>query len=141
MGKFLVRITVILVAIYFIFTHFVAQICGVDIHYDTYILLFELIAVVYSFSEGKFHCKYLRYTIIAIFFSELITRLDFFFNFLSVSEHNLIPICLIVIGLGTSVTKALLHFYKVSKYKQKRKKIYGSNFNAKAAREHEQANY
>lgn len=120
MGKLLVRITVILVATYFVFTHFVAQLYGVDIHYDTYILLFELIAVVYSFSEGRYHCRYLKYTMMGIFISELITRLDFFFNFLSISEHNLIPIGIIFLGLSTSLIKALLHFYKVNTLKRKK---------------------
>lgn len=121
MGKFLVRITVILVATYFVFTHLVAQFYGVDIHYDTYILLFELIAVVYSFSEGRYHCRYLKYTMMGVFISELITRLDFFFDFLSVNEHNLIPIGVICLGLFISLTKALIHFHKVSKLKHKQK--------------------
>ena len=137
MGKFLVRITVIIVASYFVFTHIVAQVYGVDIHYDTYILLFELITVVYSFSEGRYHCRYLKYTILSIFLSELITRLDFFFNFLSIREHNLIPVCLIAMGIGTSLIKSLIHFYKVSKYKHKKRELNGSGIDLKATREHE----
>lgn len=123
-GKLLVRISVIIIAIYFMIANIVAQTYCIDILNDSYILLFELIVVVYSFSEGRYHCKYLKFTMLGIFFSELITRLDNAFNFLSVSEHNAFGICLIAIGIGVSTFKALAHFYKVGKLKQKRKRLY-----------------
>lgn len=126
-GKLLVRISVIVIAIYFMLANIVAQTLCVDILNDSYILLFELIVVVYSFSEGRYHCKYLKFTMLGIFFSELITRLDNYFNFLSVSEHNAFGIVLIAIGIGVSMFKALMHFYKVGKLRQKRKRLYDGN--------------
>lgn len=131
MGKFLVRIITIFVAIYLLFSYMIAQYYGVDILTGDHKLLFELIVVVYAHSEGKFHCKYLKYTISGIFASECVTHLDYSLNFLSVSEHNAIPICLIAIGIGCSMCKALMHFYKVVNLKQK-KKNYGGGFNSKA---------
>lgn len=77
MGKFLVRITVIFVAIYFIVAHLVAQFIGVDILSGNHVLLFELIAVLYSFEHGKYHCKFLRWTMLSIFIAELLSRLDY----------------------------------------------------------------
>lgn len=126
-GKFLVRISVILIAMYFILANIIAQFFFIDVMDDSYILLFELIVVVYSFSEGRYHCAYLKFTMLGIFFSELITRLDNYFNFLSVSEHNAFGICFIAIGMGVSIFKALMHFYKVGKLRQKRKRLYDGN--------------
>lgn len=136
MGKFLVRIITIFVAIYLLFSYMIAQYYGVDILTGDHKLLFELIVVVYAHSEGKFHCKYLKYTISGIFASECVTHLDYSLNFLSVSEHNAIPICLIAIGIGISTTKALLHFYKVIKIKQK-KNIYGASLNTETNQKYE----
>lgn len=120
MGKFLVRLTIAIVATYFVVANVVAQLCGIDILYNTYILLFELCVVVYTFSEGKYHCKYMKYTALSIFFADTLTRLDYMFNFMSVSIHNLIPIGILAVGIGTSITKATMHFVRVMKLKNKK---------------------
>ena len=135
-GKVLVRFTTIGVAIYLIIAYLIAQLYGVDILTNTYTLLFELIVVVYAHSEGKYHCKYLKYTITSIFISEFITRLDYLINFLSVSEHNTLPIVIIVCGIGMTTCKAIRHFIQVTKLNNKRK-VYGRNLNRKTNREHE----
>ena len=121
MGKFLVRITVAFVAIYFIVVFLCGQIFGVNIFDSTYIILFELCVVVYTFSEGKYHCKYMKYTALSIFLADTLTRLDYMFNFMSVSAHNLIPIGILALGIGTSITKAIMHFVRVMKLKKKKK--------------------
>ena len=120
MAKFLVRITIAFVAIYFIVTFLVAQRFGIDIMRNTYILLFELCVVVYTFSEGKYHCKYMKYTALSILLADILTRFDYLFNFMSVTAHNLIPIGILAIGIGTSITKAIMHFVRVVKLKGKR---------------------
>lgn len=120
MGKFLVRITIALVAIYFIIAFLVAQLLGIDIMYNTYILLFELCVVVYTFSEGKYHCKYMKYTALSILLADTLTRLDYIFDFMSVSAHNLIPIGILALGIGTSITKAIMHFVRVMKLKKEK---------------------
>lgn len=120
MGKFLVRITIALVAIYFIIAFLVAQLLGIDIMYNTYIILFELCVVVYTFSEGKYHCKYMKYTALSILLADTLTRLDYIFDFMSVSAHNLIPIGILALGIGTSITKAIMHFVRVMKLKKKK---------------------
>lgn len=120
MGKFLVRTTILVVAIYFIVTFLIAQIQGIDVANNIYVLLFEAIVVVYCYSEGKYHCKYMKYTALSILISDTLTRLDYLYDFMSVSLHNLIPVTIICIGLGFSVTKALIHFYKVMLLKWKK---------------------
>lgn len=118
MGKALVRITVILVAIYFLVCFIIAQWWGFDLLDYSYIVLFELITTVYCFSEGKYHCRFLKYTMLGILLSDLITHLDYAFNLLSIDGHNLIPLGLIAIGMGTTVTLAIRHFYQVNRLKR-----------------------
>lgn len=122
MGKFLVRITIVITAAYLIISYCLAQFVGIDILDDWYSVLFECITVVYCFSEGKYHCKYMKYTAISILFSDVLTRADNKFDFLSVYAHNLIPIGTLAIGITTSITLAFRHFYKVNKIKRLRKK-------------------
>ena len=120
MGKFLVRITIVSVAIYFILAYTLAQLCGIDILLGNYPLLFELCVVVYTFSEGKYHCKYMKYTALSILLADTLTRLDYIFDFMSVSARNLILIGILALGIGTSITKAIMHFVRVMKLKNKK---------------------
>mgnify|MGYP006360515839 CR=1 FL=1 len=117
MGKFLVRMTIVTVTIYQIIAYLIAEFTGIDITTNAYTLLFELCVVVYTFSEGKYHCKYMKYTALSILLADTLTRLDYMFDFMSVTAHNLIPIAILAIGIGTSITKAFIHFYRVIKLK------------------------
>lgn len=117
MNKFLVRITITLVALYFVLMFLLAQFLSVNIATNIYVLLFELCVFVYTFSEGKYHCKYMKYTALSILLADTLTRLDYMFDFMSVTAHNLIPIAILAVGIGTSVTKAFIHFYRVLKLK------------------------
>ncbi|MBQ2395580.1 MAG: hypothetical protein II304_00880 [Bacteroidales bacterium] len=121
MGKLLVRISVVVVSIYFAITYLVAQFMRIDISSDWYATLFALIIATYAHTEGKYHCRYLKFSADAIFVCDLLTRLDNSFNFLSVTAHNLIPIGILALGIGTSITLAIRHFYKVTKLRQKLK--------------------
>jgi hypothetical protein len=122
MGKFLVRITVILVSIYFVLCYLIAQLYGEDIMDDWYSVLFEIIIVVYAFSEGKYHCRYLKYTAITLPIADLLTRSDNAYNYLSVTAHNLIPIGIIALGIATSLTLAIRHFIQVIRLRNERRK-------------------
>lgn len=130
MGKLLVRFTVVLVAIYFVFCYYVAQYCGEDLLDYSYTLLFELITVCYTFAEGKFHCRYLKFTMLSIFFADLLTRLDYTYDFLSVTSHNLIPIGIIALGIATSLTLAIRHFIQVTRLRNERRKTIANKENS-----------
>lgn len=129
MGRFLVRISVILVSIYLVVCYYVAQYYGEDIMDDWYSVLFEIIIVVYAFSEGKYHCKYLKYTAIAISITDLLTRLNNHYNFLSITAHNLIPIGIIALGIATSLTLAIRHFIQVTRLRNERRKTLANKEN------------
>lgn len=118
MGKFLVRLTVITVGVYFALAYILAQYFGLDILGDWYIVLFELICVVYCYSEGKYHCRYIKHLSLCVFLCEIITRLDNELDFLSVKAHNMIPLAILALGVATSVTLAIRHFYRVLKVKK-----------------------
>lgn len=125
MGKFIVRITIVFTSLYILLSYLVAQICGIDILKDGYSILFELCVVVYAYSEGKYHCKHIKHTALAILLSDTITRLDNTYNFLSVIEHNLIPIVLLALGMAISITSAFRHFYRVKKLRKLINEKYG----------------
>jgi hypothetical protein len=120
MGRFIVRCSIVFAALYMSISLIVAQFFGVDILTTYYYLLFELCAVIYCFSEGKYHCKYIKYTALALLLSDLLTQLDCTFDFLSVEAHNYIPIALIFTGITAGVSLAISHFIKVSKLKTRR---------------------
>lgn len=119
MGKLLVRLTIVIVSVYFVLTYLVAQTMGIDIHSDWYTSLFALIIVVYAHSEGVYHCKFLKYSATSLFVCDALTRLNNTYKFLSVDAHNLIPIAILALGLGTSITLAIRHFIQVLKLKRK----------------------
>lgn len=110
MGKFIVRITIVFTSLYILLSYLVAQICGIDILKDGYSILFELCVVVYAYSEGKYHCKHIKHTALAILLSDTITRLDNTYNFLSVIEHNLIPIFFISVRTDDKHNKCISPF-------------------------------
>lgn len=127
MAKFATRLTIILVSIYFLIGLLLSYFCGIDIIYHSYILLFELCVVCYTFLNGKYHCRYIRWAALSIFSCDTINHLDFYLNFLEVDEHFYISIVILSLGLGTSTFMALHHFHKVGKIKRKREKLYGIN--------------
>lgn len=131
MGKFVVRITIILTSVYFMLAFYFAQFVGIDILNDYHALAFELCVVVYCFSEGKYHCRYLKFLALGLLLSDLLSRLDNSYNFLTVSEHNAYCFCLIAGSVGIALYKAIAHFHKVNKIKRNRAKLYGRDIDDK----------
>lgn len=120
MGKALVRLTIIGTAVYFALSYLFAQFLGIDILLPWYNIPFELCVVVYAFSEGKYHCKYIKYTALAILVSDIITQLDNSLDFLSVDLHNIIPLFLIILGVATGCILAIRHFVLVRKLNKRK---------------------
>lgn len=120
MDRIITRFTIVLVAIYFIVSYIFAQF-GINILVFPYVLLFELCVVSYTFCSGKFHCRYIRWTALSLFIVDVLNYADYYFNFVPISVYNIIPIAILALGMGTSITLALRHFYKVNKIKKLRK--------------------
>ena len=118
MGKFFVRVTIMLVAIYFLLCYTVAQFWGFDILDYSYTILFEIITTIYCFSEGKYHCRYIKFTMLGILACDSVTHLDYAFNLLSETGHNVIPSTLLILGVTTTCVLAIRHFYQVNRLKR-----------------------
>lgn len=120
MGKFLVRMSIAITAIYFVASYLIAQFMGIDILYNSYTLLFELCVVIYTFSEGKYHCKFMKWTALSVLIVDFISHTDYYFNYIPLNYWSLLPLSILCVGIGTSVTLAFRHFYKVNKIKKLR---------------------
>lgn len=120
MGKFIVRLTIVSVAIYFIISYVLAQFCGIDILDYCYANLFEMCVLLYTFNEGKYHCKFIRWTMLSIFLCDTLNSIDIFLGYPLLNSYNFIAIGIMALGIGTSITLAFRHFYKVRKLKKQR---------------------
>lgn len=120
MGKFLVRATIVFTAIYLVLSYIIAQFYALDILRPYYNILFELCVVLYTFSEGKYHCKYIKFTALSILMSDILTYADNSLDFLSVSAHNLIPLGLNTCGIMIGVIMAIKHYRRVRSIKKQR---------------------
>lgn len=116
MVKGFLRITIILTAFYFIVSYIFAQYFGIDIMNDWYGILFEGICVLACYEDdSKYFCRFIKYTAVGLFASDVITRFDNVFNFISASAHNFIPLAILALGIATSIYKAIQHFVRVIK--------------------------
>lgn len=122
MGKFIVRMTIIFTAVYMILAYIAAQFFFIDVLNDCYSLLFEVCVVVYAYSEGKYHCRHIKHLSAAILSSDVITRVDNAFDILTVTFHNMIPICLLAFAIIIIFINSLIHFYKTRKKYGKRQR-------------------
>ena len=122
MDKVITRITIVLVSIYFTISYILAQFFGIDILRYSYILLFELCVVTYTFCSGKFHCRFIRWTAISILLADIVSHTDYYFDYIPLEIYNFLPLSILALGIGTSITLALRHFYKVNQLRNKRNK-------------------
>ncbi len=129
MGRFLVRISVLITSLYVVMSYAIAQFYGIDIISDWYVLLFEIVIVTCSFSEGKYHCAHLRFLALSILISDTLCRVDNYYKFLTISEHNLSLLVIMALGFMASTISAVRHFLRVNKVKQMRKKSGHNNDN------------
>lgn len=118
MGRFLTRITIFIVALYFVVAYIVAQLFCIDILYNWYVLLFELCVILYMFSEGKYHCRFMKWTALSIFICEFISHTDYYIDYIAVEWYNLINLSILAIGVCTSLVLAVKHFVRVQKLKR-----------------------
>lgn len=130
MGNVLVRMTVVIVSIYFLVAYYCAQFHGIDILYNSYALLFELCVVVFTFSAGKFHCKYIKWTALGMLLSDTISHTDYYFDYIPLNYWAYTPLSILALGIGTSITLAIRHFIKVIRFNNERRKIISNQANS-----------
>lgn len=118
--KLLVRFSIFGISSYFLFVFSIAYFWGINIFSDTYVLLLEFCLAVFCSVQGKYHCKFAKFTAWGIFISDTITTLDGKLNFLSVEAACLIPALILSLSLLTAFVLSISHFVKVKRLKRKR---------------------
>lgn len=118
MSKFAVRASIVAVAAYLILCYAVSTVFGIDIWSQTYYLLFELCLCFCVSAQGKYHCKYIRWTMYGIFLQDCIVCADVYLDFMPCNWFVIVPPAIIALGLLTTLTLAIRHYIKVKKLKK-----------------------
>ena len=118
MDKLLVRLFVVFTTLYFLCTYIMAW-YGVECFSDAYIVMAELAICVVMSSQGKYHCKYMRFTAYGLTASDGVTRIDNAYDILSVDAAIVLPLSLVMCSVAISFLLALRHYYRVLKLKSK----------------------
>lgn len=122
MDKLLVRLFVVFAALYLIHTYIMAWF-GIECFSDAYIVMAELAICVVMSSQGKYHCKYMKFTAYGLTASDSVTRIDNAFDILGVEASIILPLSLVMCSLTISFVLALRHYYRVLKLKSKKHEI------------------
>ena len=118
MSKLIVRLTVILSAIYLVLCYIIEISIGINIWSQTYNLLFELCLCLCISKQGVYHCKYIKWTAYGIFASDTIVCTDNLFDIFPLNLIVFVPAVIIAIGLLTTATLSINHYIKVKKIKR-----------------------
>ena len=122
MAKLTVRLFVVFTALYFVYTYIMAW-YGVECFSDAYIVMAELAICVVMSSQGKYHCKYMRFTAYGLTASDSVTRIDNAYDILSVDAAIVLSLSLVMCSVTISFVLALRHYYMVLKLKSKQHEI------------------
>lgn len=122
MDKLLVRLFVVFTALYFVNTYIMAWF-GIECFSDAYIVFAEVAICIVMSSQGKYHCKYLRFTAYGLTASDSVTRIDNAYDILSVDAAIVLPLSLIMCSVTISFVLALRHYYRLLKLKHKKYEI------------------
>ena len=117
MGKLAIRISILLVAIYFV-VYYTLLFFEIDIWSQTYYILFELCTCLCISKQGVYHCKYIKWTAYGILVSDTIVCFDNLFDIFSVNFMVLVPAIIIALGLLTTTCMAINHYIRVKRLKK-----------------------
>jgi len=118
MSKFALRILILIISIYMILCYVSALFFDINLWSHTYTVLFELCLCLCISAQGKYHCKYMRWTLYGITAADTLTSIDELFNVIPYNVVAFLPAILIVIGLLTTTTLAIRHFIRVQRLKK-----------------------
>ena len=122
MAKLAVRLFVVFTAVNFVHTYIMAWF-GVECFSDAYIVMAEFAICVVMSSQGKYHCKYMKFTAYGLTASDSITRIDNAYDILSVNAAIVFPLSIVMCSVTISFVLALRHYYMVLKLKHKKHEI------------------
>ena len=115
MSKFIVRWTVLSVAVYLIVCCLAAVVFRVDIWRQFYYLMFELCICLCLSAQGAYHCKFLRWTAYAIFVEDLIATTDTFLDYIPDNVLAIVSPCILTAGLAATTALSIRHYVKIRK--------------------------
>lgn len=118
MDKLAVRLFVVFTALYFVYTYIMAWF-GIECFSDAYIVFAEVAICLVMSSQGKYHCKYMKFTAYGLTASDSVTRIDNAYDILSVDAAIVLPLSLVMCSVTISFILALRHYYRVLKLKSK----------------------
>lgn len=118
MSKFALRVSVLAISIYMIACYIAALAFDVNIWSHTYTVLIELCLCICITAHGKYHCKYMRWTLYGTTAADALTSIDELFNIIPYNVIAFLPATLIAVGLLTTTTLAIRHFVKVQRLKK-----------------------
>lgn len=122
MDKLSVRLFVVFTALYFVYTYIMAWF-GVECFSDAYIVFAEVAICLVMSSQGKYHCKYMKFTAYGLTASDSVTRIDNAYDILGVEASIILPLSLVMCSVTISFVLALRHYYRVLKLKSMRHDI------------------
>lgn len=123
MSKLFIRLTVLFVAIYMVICHIAAVVWQINLWSHTYTVLFEICVCLCITAQGKYHCKFMRWTAYAITLNDALLSADEMFDFIPYSLIIVLPIIIITLGLLTTTTLAIRHYNRVRKLKRQWKHL------------------
>lgn len=119
MSKFIIRVTILLVALYMIICHIAAVVWQINLWSHTYTVLFELCVCLCISAQDVYHCRFMKWTAYSLCLNDTIVSADELFDFLPYSFAVVLPIVIIALGLTTTTALAIRHFIKVKKHKRR----------------------
>lgn len=122
MDKFAVRLFVVFTALYFVNTYIMAWF-GIECFSDAYIVFAEVAICIVMSSQGKYHCKYMKFTAYGLTASDSVTRIDNAYDILSVDAAIVLPLSIVMCSVTISFVLALRHYYRVLKLKSNKHEI------------------
>ena len=118
MSKLFVRLTFVIIALYFVICHIAMMVWQINLWSHTYVILLELCVCLCLTAQGKYHCKFIRWTAYAVCLTDIIVSADNIFDFLSYTMSAVIPIVVLTLGLSTTLTLSIRHYIKVKRLKR-----------------------
>ena len=118
MSKFALRISILVISIYMIICYVAALAFDTNIWSHTYTVLIELCLCLCISAHGKYHCKYMKWTLYGVTAADALTSIDELFNIIPYNIIAFIPPAIIIVGLFTTTTLAIRHFIRVQRLKK-----------------------
>lgn len=76
------------------------------------------------FAQGKYHCKYIKYTACGITVGDAITRIDSVYDFIPIDLYFAIMVSSLLMSFVIPFALALRHYYKVQRLNHKHNDIH-----------------